>query len=345
MPAQRTGTTHSRAIAITTIVMILAAGCEGAAPSASPLAPAGTMLPVNTVAAVSTLSRATPAPASKLGDTWTRPADGATMVYVPAGEFQMGSTLEQAKYALALCKEYAGGRVLGICQAVSFDDEKPAHTVALDGFWIDRTEVTNGQYQRCVEAGDCLPPVDTGSYTRESYYGDPAYDDYPVIWVTQSQAADYCAWAGRRLPTEAEWEYAARGPEGRLFPWGDEFDGTRLNYCDAGCGTGVQDKTVNDGYAETAPVGSFPTGISWCGALDMAGDVREWVADWFGYYSSERQVNPKGPSSGDSHIPRGGCWLDTPDNTRSTNRGENAIDYTRHKVGFRCAANAEFMSP
>jgi len=336
--------THLRAIAITMMVLILAAGCEGAAPSPSPVPPASAVPAVHTATAVPTPHRATPTPAHRLGDTWTRPADGATMVYAPSGEFQMGSTLAQARYALALCKAAVPGISLGVCRATSFDDERPAHTVALDGFWIDRTEVTNGQYQRCADAGHCLPPVETGSYTREWYYGNPAYDDYPVVWVTQAQAADYCAWAGGLLPTEAEWEYAARGPEGRLFPWGDEFDGTRLNYCDASCATGIKDETVNDGYAETAPVGSFPSGISWCGALDMAGNVREWVADWFAYYSSERQENPTGPSSGRTHSPRGGCWLDTPVITRSTNRGQNTIDYSRHKVGFRCAANAEIAS-
>ena len=134
-----------------------------------------------------------------LGDTWTRPADGMVMVYVPAGEFKMGSI---------------GGD----------DDEQPVHTVALDGFWIDRTEVTKAQYEQCVAAGACTP-----------CYGDSPYDDYPAIYVTWYQAGTYCGWAGGRLPTEAEWEYAARGPEARVFPWGDEFDGTRLNFCDANC--------------------------------------------------------------------------------------------------------------
>jgi serine/threonine-protein kinase len=110
-----------------------------------------------------------------------------------------------------------------------------------------------------------------------------------------------------------------------------------LNYCDVNCKLGPKDETVDDGYADTAPVGSFPTGVSWCGALDMAGNVREWVADWFGYYPSERQVDPTGPSSGESRIPRGGSWLDIPDDIRSTNRGENTPNYTRYKVGFRCA--------
>jgi formylglycine-generating enzyme required for sulfatase activity len=275
------------------------------------------------------------------GTTETRPTDGMVMVYVPAGEFQMGSTVDEAKYARALCKEYGAtsqNPPTAYCRQASFGNEQPAHTVALDGFWIDRTEVTNGQYVQCVQAGVCDPPAETGSYTRDSYYGDSAHDHYPVIWVTRDQAAGYCAWAGGRLPTEAEWEYAARGPEGRLFPWGNEFDGTLVNYCDVGC-DGVNDETVDDGYPDTAPVGSFPAGASWCGALDLAGNVREWVADWFGYYPSEGQVNPTGPSLGDSCIPRGGSWYDTPDDVRSANRGENSPDYVRHKVGFRCASS------
>jgi formylglycine-generating enzyme required for sulfatase activity len=96
------------------------------------------------------------------------------------------------------------------------------------------------------------------------------------------------------------------------------------------------DPSYDDGYPETAPVGSFPSGVSWSGALDMAGNVREWVSDWFGYYAVDSQVNPIGDEEGQSYIPKGGCWLDTPDDLRSSNRGENTPDYTRHKVGFRC---------
>jgi len=285
-------------------------------------------------------SSPTPTPDSRLGETLARPADGAVMVYVPAGEFQMGSDYEETKYARQLCKDYAGSasEAIASCGPAVFANENPAHTVALDAFWVDRTEVTNGQYQWCVDAGACAPPVDTGSYTRKTYYGDPEYDNYPVVWITQQQAADYCAWAGARLPTEAEWEYAARGPESRVLPWGDTFEPARLNYCDAQCPTDMRDLKADDGFADTAPVGSFPSGVSWCGALDMAGNVREWVADWFAYYSAGRQENPAGPPSGTSRIPRGGCWLDRPDDARSANRGENEPDYTRHKVGFRCAA-------
>lgn len=184
------------------------------------------------------------------------------------------------------------------------------------------------------------PPADSGSYTRETYYGDTAFSDYPVIWVTQDQAVEYCSWVGR-LPSETEWEYAARGPESSIFPWGDIFEPSRANYCDASCALGVIDPSYQDGYPETAPVGSFPAGASWCGALDMAGNVREWMADWYGGYSLEAQVNPLGPDEGDSHIPKGGCWLDRPDNLRAANRGANTPDYVRYKAGFRCVMDLD----
>jgi formylglycine-generating enzyme required for sulfatase activity len=255
--------------------------------------------------------RPTEEPTLEPGVTWPRPADGMVMVYVPAGEFEMGSTIG--------------------------DDEQPVHTVALDGFWIDRTEVANAQYRRCVEARGCSPPVDSGSHTRDSYYGDSTYDDYPVIYVTWHQAVDYCTWAGARLPTEAEWEYAARGPEGRVFPWGDEFDGTRLNYCDANCPEQWADETVDDGYADTAPVGSYPGGASWCGALDVAGNVWELVADWYGDYPSGRQVNPMGPYSGEYRVARGGSWSLNQYVARCTARGRPHPDGWNDDIGFRCA--------
>jgi formylglycine-generating enzyme required for sulfatase activity len=263
------------------------------------------------------------------------------MVYVPAGEFMMGTNREGISMARQLCREVSGDMAVSVCSPQAFADEQPAHPVTVTDFWIDRTEVTNRQYQRCVETGACRPPEKAGSFTRVSYFGVPTYQDYPVIWINWQQAADYCAWAGGRLPTEAEWEYAARGPESRIFPWGDTFDGTRLNYCDAGCASGVIDVRVDDGYPDTAPVGAFPDGASWCGALDMAGNVREWVSDWFGRYPAEAQVNPTGPPVGESRIPKGGCWLDRPDDVRSANRGENTPNYTRHKVGFRCAMDAQ----
>jgi len=245
------------------------------------------------------------------------------------------------RYALELCKQAAEGQGPSGCSGTQYADEMPAHPVKLDAFWIDLTEVTNQQYEGCVEDGVCSPPSEIGSFTRESYFSNPAYSDYPVVWVTQAQAVAYCAWAGGRLPTEAEWEYAARGPESRTFPWGEDFDPSRANYCDASCAAGPNDPSYNDGYPETAPVGSFPTGVSWCGALDMAGNVREWVADWFGYYSADLQINPFGPDKGETYSPKGGCWLDTPENLRGSNRGQNTPEYTRHKVGFRCVVDLD----
>jgi len=141
---------------------------------------------------------------------------------------------------------------------------------------------------------------------------------------------------GARLPTEAEWEYAARGPESRMFPWGNAFAGTRLNYCAAG----PRDKDVDDGFVETAPVGSYPSGRGWGGALDLAGNVREWVADGYEQYKAPWQSNPQGPGTGDARITKGGSWLDRPGDARSANRGANALGYCEHKVGFRCAATS-----
>jgi serine/threonine-protein kinase len=245
------------------------------------------------------------------------------MVYVPAGEFEMGSDVDDV---LDLVEERCR-EVYGDC--TGFEEELPAHTVALDGFWIDRTEVTNAQYRRCVEAWDCSPPAGSGSYTHDSYYGNSTYDDYPVIYVSWCQAADYCMWAGGRLPTEAQWEYAARGSDGRTYPWGDGApDCSKANY------RGVDGFCVGD----TSAVGSYPAGASWCGALDMAGNVWEWAADWYGYYPSEHQVNPTGPSSGEYRGLRGGSWLDSQKHARCAfrNWGRFLTHWYDH-VGFRCA--------
>ena len=276
-----------------------------------------------------------------LGDTQIREKDKMDMVYVPAGHFMMGSNIDQVYLARQLCREYKDDIAIGVCRMSAFTDEMPDHPVELDAFWVDRYEVTNQHYQGCVDEGSCTPPFESSSYTRDEYYGSADFNSYPVIWVTQNQASEYCLWAGGRLPTEAEWEYAARGSENLIFPWGNDFDPQRLNYCDADCAAGVIDPSYADGFPETAPVGSFPNGASWCGALDLAGNVREWVADGFHYYSVDPKINPYTPSTGANRIPRGGGWLDTPDDVRSTNRGENTPDYTRHKVGFRCAQSID----
>ena len=202
--------------------------------------------------------------------------------------------------------------------------------VALDDFWIDRTEVRNAQYRRCVDAGGCEPPLETSSYSRDVYYVESDYDDYPVTWVNYDRAAAYCEWAGARLPDEAEWEYAARGPERRRFPWGDDFDGVRLNFCDANCTFGMADEMVDDGYIDTSPVGRFPTGASWCGARDLAGNVWEWVANRY-----------DGATDGGYRVMRGGSWLNHQALVRADVRYPTVQTFSGYYVGFRCAGLRE----
>jgi len=308
-------------------------GTPGATPaptlSNSPT-PAPSLTPAATPAPTAT-ARPTPTvePASvvhSLGNTLDRAIDGATMVYVPAGSFTMGSSEEQIRVAMDLCGRYGTG-----CDRETFTDEEPPHAVRLVGFWFDRTEVTNQQYGRCVAAGACTRPAESGSYARGSYYGNAAYTDYPVLHVNWHQASAYCAWAGARLPSEAEWEYAAAGPRGSLFPWGDTFDGQRLNYCDAQCDFSWRDAGVDDGYKDTSPAGHYINDASWCGAHDLGGNVWEWVADRYLYYGTGREVSPG------SRVLRGGSWHLGPDSARCANRDHHPPDTTHVSIGFRCA--------
>jgi len=279
-------------------------------PSPSPTAtslPTATLTPVPT--ATSLPQPPTPVPGLGVGSTKVRERDGMEMVYVPGGTFQMGSSKGD-------------------------DDEQPVHTVTLDSFWIDRTEVTNAQYAHCVADARCSPPPQTGSYARDTYYGDSRFDDYPVTYVSWHDADTYCEWAGGRLPTEAEWEYAARGPDGHIYPWGsDEPNSTLANY----------DVIVGD----TTAVGSFPAGASWVGAMDMAGNVLEWGNDWYtdSYYPVSPAENPTGPDTGDFRVLRGGSWLQDPDMVRSANRSwSGPYGYRFNHIGFRCVV-ASISSP
>jgi formylglycine-generating enzyme required for sulfatase activity/serine/threonine protein kinase len=284
------------------------------------LRPGGTPAPTVRQAAVVELTttwEATPigasvspksAPTSPV-DTRMRSTDGMTMVYVPAGEFSMGSTNADSD---------------------AYDDEKPQHTVTLDAFWIDKTEVTNAQYGECVEAGACPAPSQSSSYTRSSYYGNSSFDDYPVLFVGWNQASDYCRWVGARLPTEAEWEKAARGTDGRKYPWGNGVpDCNEANYW------GKEDGCVGD----TSQVGSYPAGASPYGALDMAGNVWEWVADWYDsdYYAISPGRNPRGPDSGSTRVLRGGSWFSIQRHVRAAYRRSYVPSYAYHHVGIRCA--------
>ncbi len=218
------------------------------------------------------------------------------------------------------------------------DDERPQHTVTLDAYYIDKYEVTNARYQTCVVSDACSPPKDANSFTQELYYGNTAYADYPVINVTWQQAEAYCAWAGKRLPTEAEWEKAARGTDGRTFPWGNGFNGAWLNFCDVNCDRPWRYTTYDDGYAYIAPVGSYPDGASPYGALDMTGNVWEWTADWYDehYYSVSPESNPPGPSAGSWRVLRGGSWGDSNSNARTADRGGDTLGYWDYDLGFRC---------
>lgn len=251
-----------------------------------------------------------PPPNPQPGDPWTRPADGMVMVYVPGGTFLMGSDPAQDPNAES--------------------DELPQHEVTLSPYWLDKTEVTNAMYAACVAAGVCA----ASSFANDNSFNG---DDYPVVGVSWNDADAYCAWAGGQLPTEAQWEYAARGDDGRLYPWGNEWDGALANFCDTNCTYDWRDPNVNDGYALTAPVGSYaPGGDSWIGAADMVGSVWDWVDDWYAAYENTPQTNPTGPESGDRKVLRGGSWYSNPRYLRAANRDFYSPTTRNDLFGFRC---------
>jgi formylglycine-generating enzyme required for sulfatase activity len=264
-------------------------------PSKTPLPPTPTQIQPT----------ATPAPPGDpvLGDEWGRPTDDMVMSFIPAGEFEMGSTESNPCGHL---------------------DEFPQHIVYLDGYWIDQTQVTSAQYRRCVDNEGCEAPASCG--WGAGTYDEESKVDHPVVCVTWEEARTYCAWAGGRLPTEAQWEKAAQGGDGRAYPWGEEFDAGKCN-------------SGESGINEPTPVRLYsPGGDSPYGLADMAGNVWEWMIDWYDidYYAKASSQNPTGPAAGDRKALRGGSYYGDLCNARTTYRYYD-IPYGRGPgVGFRC---------
>jgi formylglycine-generating enzyme required for sulfatase activity len=251
------------------------------------------------------------------GDIRKSPLDGALVVYIPAGKFLQGSS--------------------GSDQDAQ-TNEKPQRSVTINGFWIDLNKVTNGMYHRCELDMGCKAPNKNNWPVlgdAKGYYNNPAFDDYPVVNVTWSQAKDYCTWAGRRLPTEAEWEKAARGTDGRIYPWGDQKPNDQLlNYA--------------NNLTHTNRVGLYPDGTSPYGVLEMAGNTLEWVSDMYDeiYYAYAPLNNPIGPTKSgiDMRVIRGVSWKLDESHARAASRQGKWILNFDEQTGFRCAAdNALFV--
>ena len=238
--------------------------------------------------------------AFKQGGKGTAPAelqDRSNMIVVEPGSFEMGSKIAEP-------------------------DEFPAHKVILSGFLLDKTEVTLGDYQRCVDARVCRAVVPIGDDVWATT------ERHPVVGATWYDAKRYCEWVGKRLPTEAEWEFAARKPAYGIYPWNGAFKAALVN------------SRADDGFAQTAPVGSFPGGNTASGLQDMAGNASEWVSDWYEstWYQKTPERDPTGPESatGAKGV-RGGSWSDPDYLVRSTARLGVDPNISNNAIGFRCA--------
>ncbi len=317
------------------LFMAVANGGRGQA-----VTPGATTLAAST-STVSSLPTATP-----LADNLAvSKVDQMTLVFIPEGNFLFGSSNTD----------------LG-----ASDDEKPQATIFVDGFWIDRTEVSVAQFELFAKAANYVTDAEKGccegdmvnlggivyapepKFTKTANWQLPegpgapeAAPLRPVVQVSWNDAKAYCEWAGRRLPTEAEWEKAARGTDGRLYPWGNEFDGKFTNFCDENCPTDYRDRAWDDAFSRTANAGTYAAGASPFGALDMSGNVWEWVNDFYdprGYILIPT-ANPPGLESGPTHSARGGSWVDKLNRVRAAARAEFTPDSRSNALGFRCASS------
>lgn len=226
--------------------------------------------------------------------------DGMEMVFIPNGIFTMGSNNGE-------------------------ENESPEHEIYLDNYWIDKTEVTNAMYYECVKSGGCESPLSDGFIAPKDHLTNQDRAKYPVVFVSWDNAEKYCQWVNRRLPTEAEWEKAARGSDKRIYPWGNEPPNPDL-------------LNFNNNIGDVMPVKSFPLGASPYGVMDMAGNAVEWVADWYGYYEDSSSNNPTGPSNGNFRINRGGGFFQSDHEVRVTGRYTISPGYRESgDFGFRCA--------
>jgi len=254
---------------------------------------------------------------TKVEQKMKNPTDGAEMLWVPGGSFSMGSTV-----------------------GVGNDNELPAHQVTLSGYWVYQYDVTVAQYRAfCAATTSTLPQFPSDySWKGKTGWDDPALQQHPIVNVSWNDAKTYAEWAGVKLPTEAQWEYTARGPQGNNYPWGGKAteDDTTNGWDITKCANRENSSKVGK---STWPVGSFPTGASWCGAMDMAGNVWQWCGDWYGNYSATPVTNPTGPATGTGRVLRGGS-SDGGNYNRCAFRYNFAPGHFNIGIGFRCVSTA-----
>jgi len=267
----------------------------------------------------------------------TNPTDGAEMVWVPAGEFLMGTDKAEIPRLVEFAKKMGDADA----KAWFYEEEMPQHKVKVDGFWLYKHEVTNEQFEKFVKAMGYKPEKGDLWRRYSEKYTEGGKANHPVVYVTWKDAVAYCQWAGGRLPTEAEWEYAARRTDARQFPWENDWDPRGCNFADKRSKRAWSDKTVDDGYEYTAPVGSYPQGASPFGALDMTGNVCEWCSSLYKHYPYSGDDGREDSSADGARVVRGGSWDDCWYTLRVAFRYYQFVpSYAFYDVGFRVVVSA-----